>query len=75
MLVLSTVCASAASSQDPYKITPREKAACTTDAMRFCAYTYPDASQLLSCMKSNRTSLSPMCLAAFDAGMKRRHLE
>lgn len=60
---------------DPYKITASEKAACTTDAMRFCAYTYPDAAQLLSCMKSNRTSLSSVCLAAFDAGVKRRHLE
>ncbi len=60
--------------KDPYKITAKERAACTADAVRFCAHTYPDENQLLSCMKSNRTSLSAICLVAFDAGLKRRHL-
>lgn len=74
---LSVACASPATraaQEDPYKITAKEKAACTSDAIRFCAYTYPNATQLLDCMKTNRSSLSPMCLSAFDAGMKRRRL-
>lgn len=71
-LVLTTV--AIADPTDPYKITTKEKAACTTDAIRLCAFTYPDESKLLACMKSNRTSLSPLCLVAFDAGLKRRRL-
>lgn len=70
------VCAMTASAEaaGTYNISAREKAACTADAIRFCSHTYPDETQLLSCMKSNRTSLSAICLAAFDAGLKRRHL-
>ena len=59
---------------DKYKISGKEKAACTVDAMRLCLNTYPDEDLLLSCMKSNRASLSATCLSAFDAGLKRRHL-
>ncbi len=59
---------------DQYHVTDREKAACTEDAVRLCMNTYPDEQKLLSCMKQNRASLSPTCLAAFDAGVKRRHL-
>ncbi len=59
---------------DQFHVTDREKAACTEDAVRLCMSTYPDEGKLLSCMKANRASLSPTCLAAFDAGVKRRHL-
>ena len=72
--VPSTCVASRAAPEDPYRITAREKAACTNDAIRFCAFTYPDTAKLLDCMKTNRSSLSPMCLSAFDAGLKRRHM-
>lgn len=59
---------------DPYHVTDAEKAACTEDAVRFCINTYPNEKLLLACMKRNRSSLSPVCLQAFDAGLKRRHL-
>lgn len=59
---------------DKYHVTDREKAACTVDALRLCMNSYPNEDNLLSCMKSNRASLSPMCLVAFDAGVRRRHL-
>ncbi len=59
---------------DQFHVTDREKAACTEDAVRLCMNTYPDEQKLLSCMKSNRASLSPTCLAAFDEGVRRRHL-
>lgn len=59
---------------DQFRVTDKEKAACTEDAVRLCMNAYPDELKLLSCMKANRASLSPTCLAAFDAGVKRRHL-
>lgn len=59
---------------DPYHITPDEKAACTQDATRLCPSAYPDERRLITCMKANRSSLSAACLAAFDAGIKRRGL-
>ncbi len=63
-----------ARSDDRYHVTDQEKAACTEDAARLCISAYPDEGKLLSCMKTNRASLSPACLTAFDAGVKRRHL-
>ena len=59
---------------DPYHITAAEKAACTFDAERLCASSYPDEAKLLGCMQANRASLTSTCLAVFDAGVKRRHL-
>ena len=59
---------------DPYRLTEPEKAACTGDALRLCAETYPDERKLLACLKANRSSLSAECLPVFDAGIKRRRL-
>lgn len=59
---------------DPYRVTPSEKAACTQDATRLCANTYPDETRLLACMQAHRASLSPACQVALDAGIKRRGL-
>ena len=59
---------------DQFHVTDKEKAACTEDAVRLCMNAYPDELKLLDCMKTNRASLSPTCLAAFDAGVRRRHL-
>ena len=75
VLIGAVVAPAAADAQpDPYHITGAEKAACTGDAMRLCASTYPDEGKLLACMQVNRTALSPGCLGVFDAGVKRRHL-
>lgn len=63
-----------AQASDPYAITAEEKAACTTDAIRFCEATYPDERALLTCMRSNRRRLSSTCSAVFEAGLKRRGL-
>ncbi len=61
-------------SADQFHVTEQEKAACTEDATRLCISAYPNEDKLLSCMRDNRSSLSPACLKAFDAGVKRRHL-
>lgn len=60
--------------EDPYQITQNEKAACTGDAGKLCADTFPDEHRLLVCMKTNKASLSPTCLRVFSAGLKRRGL-
>ncbi len=73
-LLMTAVPALATAEPDRFKITDAEKAACTMDAMRLCSGTYPNEDRLLYCMKENRASLSPTCLAAFDAGVKRRRL-
>lgn len=59
---------------DPFHVTDAEKAACTSDAVRFCYGTYPDEIKLLNCMKQNRQALSEGCRVAFDSGVKRRRL-
>ena len=74
MLLSLLLLAAAATPGDVYKLTAAEKAACTQDAARLCADTYPDEQKLLVCMKANRASLSSACLPSFDAGMARRGL-
>ena len=59
---------------DRLAITPEEHAACDDDAAKFCSAAYPDENKMISCMRSNRNQLSPVCLATFKAGMIRRHL-
>lgn len=59
---------------DRYKITAEEMSACGSDAIGLCSSAYPDEAKLISCMKSNRVSLSATCRPVFDAGVRRRHL-
>jgi hypothetical protein len=60
--------------KDKYHVTEQERAACSTDAVRLCSDAYPDEDALIICMKANRSQLSGACNAAFDAGLRRRHL-
>ena len=73
-VLLGLVPLSCSAQTDRYHVTPAEKAACTSDAVRLCIQTYPDENALLDCMKANREQLSPTCRVAFDAGVKRRRL-
>lgn len=63
-----------AGARDPFHITAAEKSACMSDAVALCSSAYPDEHRLLSCMRANRPSLSSVCLRAFDAGLRRRHM-
>jgi hypothetical protein len=48
--------------------------ACTNDAFRLCSDTIPDVKKTKDCLAQNRSSLSPLCKAAFvSAGIARRH--
>ena len=73
-LIICAIPLSSLALDDKYHITPEEKAACSSDALRLCSNTYPDEDRLFSCMKENRASLSAVCRVAFDAGRKRRRL-
>lgn len=66
--------AAAVAEDNKFNITPLEKAACATDAIRLCSQTYPDEDKLLDCMRGNVRSLSLVCSATFRAGLKRRHI-
>lgn len=74
LLIVAAFSATCAAASDKYHVTEQEKAACTADAARLCLSAYPNEDALLACMKQNRSSLSPTCLVAFDAGVRRRHL-
>ncbi len=60
--------------EDHFHATAAEKAACTADATRLCAYTWPDEDKLIGCMKANEAQLGPTCLPVFRAGIRRRGL-
>jgi hypothetical protein len=48
--------------------------ACTNDAFRLCSDTIPDVKKTKDCLAHHRTSLSPLCKAAFEsAGIPRRY--
>jgi hypothetical protein len=40
--------------------------ACTHDAFRLCGDTIPDVGRTKACLAKNRSSLSPLCRAAFS---------
>ena len=73
-LVACFVVSAAQADASDYSITANEKAACTSHAMRFCAYTYPSQDRLIGCMRENTGSLSSGCAVVFKAGLRRRHL-
>ncbi len=60
--------------RDKYHVTEAEKAACSGDAVRLCSDAYPDEDALIVCMRAKRAELSSACVAAFESGLKRRHL-
>ena len=64
----------AVAQEDHFHATAAEKAVCTADATRLCAYTWPDEDKLIQCMKANETKLGPTCLPVFKAGIRRRGL-
>ncbi len=74
VLVTSVQLGAASAAADKFNITAAEHAACDSDAERLCMSAYPDEDRLLDCMRANIHQLTPICLATFEAGMKRRHL-
>jgi hypothetical protein len=48
--------------------TAEAREACTHDAFRLCSDAMPDVARTKACLARNRSSLSPLCRAAFSGG-------
>ena len=75
-VALTLVCfsfGSAHAESDKYNITDAEHQACDADAMSLCSDSQSEDG-VIACMKVKRAQLTPICLATFNAGLKRRHL-
>ena len=48
--------------------TAEAREACTHDAFRLCSDAMPDVARTKACLARNRSSLSPLCRAAFSSG-------
>ena len=46
--------------------TAEQRRACTPDAFRLCSAHIPNIEAITTCMKTNKSKLSPDCRAAFD---------
>jgi hypothetical protein len=42
------------------------RAACSSDAMRFCSSMIPDVNRVEGCLRANRAQLGPSCKALFQ---------
>ena len=71
---LSLLPTAAVAQEDPFHVTPADRAACTPDAVRLCSAAYPDEVRLVACMSANRASLAPGCASALASGKRERGL-
>ena len=56
-----------------YGVTPEEAAACRPDAVRLCDGA-TDEDDIVACFRARREQLTPVCRAAFEAGLRKRHM-
>ncbi len=63
-LCLTGVSAMAQGDQD--RGTKQEQDACTPDVYRLCSNAIPDERKIVSCLKQNRSKLSPGCKKVFS---------
>ena len=61
------LCATSAFAQQNHG-TPEQRAACTSDAIRLCSSYIPDATQVESCLRQNKSGLSSACRSVFEPG-------
>lgn len=74
--VITLLCASLASARaetDKYNITDAEHQACDGDVVNLCSDSSSEDG-VIACMKLKRAQLTPVCLATFNAGLKKRHM-
>lgn len=66
MMVSALVGAQFAMSAD-YRGTQDQQQACTPDVMRLCSDSVPDVNRIVTCLRRNRSNLSPACGSVFGA--------
>ena len=54
-----------AQSQQEYRGTPAQQAACRPNVFRFCAGEIPDVRKITACLRRNINKLTPDCAAVF----------
>ena len=50
--------------------TPAERAACQTDAFRYCTHAIPDRDRVRACLRDNVRRLNPTCRGAIQRSRK-----
>jgi hypothetical protein len=68
LLVLATLQALSATLAAAEPGTPAQKRACRPDVYRLCAGEIPNVRDIVRCLRSNVTRLSPDCRAVFSNG-------
>jgi hypothetical protein len=62
---LALLCATTASAQEN-RGTAEQRAACMSDAFRFCGSYIPDPTAVEQCLRQNKSDLSEACRAVFE---------
>lgn len=68
-ILVAWVCGPAAMAQDDRadnRGTPEQRAACTSDAFRYCSGEIPDAGRVEDCLRQRKAYLSDACRSAFE---------
>jgi hypothetical protein len=55
-----------------YRGTQEQQQACTPDVMRLCSDSVPDVNRIVTCLRRNRSNLSPACGSVFGAASAHR---
>jgi hypothetical protein len=50
--------------------TAAQRAACTPDVFRLCAWHIPDHEAITKCLRQNKSKLNPKCREVFDGKLK-----
>jgi hypothetical protein len=70
-LVAAFFCTTTAFAQDNQG-TPEQRAACVSDAFRFCSHSIPDAARVETCLRQRATDLSDECRSVFEQSAARQ---
>ena len=71
--LLAFVLASSAVATAQERGTEAEQLACTPDVLRLCSSFIPSEEDIIACLQSKRTQLSPGCAKAFYPALIRRN--
>lgn len=72
LIVGSLAAAGSVDAKPVLHFSSRERSACSGDAIRYCASTFPSKRALVSCLQSHRSSLGRSCRRALYRGVSER---
>jgi len=71
-IMVSALAGADAALSAEYRGTQDQQQACTPDVMRLCSDSVPDVNRIVTCLRRNRSNLSPACGSVFGAGAAHR---